>query len=467
MGGFHEVSLVPAVMPALPTASSLLAAISNALPAIATGAATVGAVVGVGAAAYGSYVAVRQLHEDYVLSLADYQVRSEMEAASRATAHRQARATAVAAGTLAAVTSQEVGEDATRQFMAERVASLCTRARLLVTTAPALVDECQALAQALAEAPEALTAHVETYQRLADTVTTALARLAESTRDAGVLVGEVAALRAEVVAGVWGAGGEEALRQDCLAQLEALEAAALQRQAPLVRQGLSLLRGRLGRELRLLAARAQARQAEMRETRDLVGDILAKLQALLGQPVLGECHAAAEGLLVRVHALLASPAADEVAELRRLTSEVDALFVTGEGRLQQLDLAAHLRQEITDVLLGMGYQVNEVAADGGPTLVTPVGEAVGVEFRLDTTGRLIAEGVALTPDGVQVDAAAQERVAVLVDGVFAALRARQVKVQERRRRHLQIGDALRPALVAAPPVITPRTATPKARTREE
>lgn len=414
---------------------------------VGTGIAAGTAIAAVGAAAlvgYATYAALHQLHQEYQQSKAEFQARSQADAQMRETFAQQNRTAAHAALTAAEQTKAMATLDANAVFLREGVNHLLLRLPQLPTpTDPELPARCAALLQAMTEQPEAMPAHLEQYRRLAEQVAAAATAAANVTVLKGALAEECAALRRELAAPLLQEPALATLRFQLLAQLDALEQMA-KKQPKLAAQGVTLLRARIHREVQTRAELQVTLAREAEEARELVGEVLAKLQAVSHQDALPAYAAQATAMLGQLGDTVATVSDNYLATLRRLAEDANHLFIGCHRALEEQTRAAYVHDQLTDVLLTMGYRVSQVAAEGErKSLVAAVDHEVGLEFHVDGQGRMGTQMVALTPEGATAGQAAEKKVCKLMDEILAALRARQCEVRERFRSYLADGEELR------------------------
>ncbi|HEY3378434.1 MAG TPA: hypothetical protein VGL77_13165 [Armatimonadota bacterium] len=390
-----------------------------------------------------TYGIAQRLHEEYLDAMAEFNARGEAEeAARRALAERQVTHAANAAE-IAALTLPLTTENATVAFLQHQITQLTVQAALLADDMPELPAQCTILQQALAATPEDIPTHLTAYSRLAEEIATVLLTRRATAPLPDELANALALLRGEIAAPLLAGDACAALREDLAAQLATLEQLC-QRQPAVAGQGLALLRQRLRRELHVRAEQQAAREASAKAQRLLTTEMLAKLQVLSQQNTLPEVTARATALLGRMQVALQSTHTDDPAPLRTLAQDVDALFHACGQALEEQAAAAYLSGQVTEVLLSLGYAVTQLPTDAAPGkhFVAEMGKQIGVEFKVDGTGRLGTHMVALSEDAVQSGEQAQEHVCALVDQVFTALRQRQLRLRERYRSSLAPGEGL-------------------------
>jgi hypothetical protein len=416
-----------------------------ALPFLgAAGLIPAATIIGAGAVTYGAYALVRRLQQDYQQALSEFNQRSFTAVEESMAATEQQQASAAAASALAANTRVSATEDATLTFLQQRAQRLTERVAALPASSPELLADCQVLQHAIQESPTDITTHFETYQRLAEEVATVAANTPTLVDNA--LTDELTALREEINSPLLTAPECTDIHAQLLQQLEMLEALAGDRQLLVANQGLALLRRRVRRELQVQAERHQERIRQANEMRILVAEMLAKLQAVAQQNADLEAQVRAVSLLAQVQTELAQASVDDLAALRTLAKAVDTLFVACEQRFLQQATSSYVGDQVTDVLLSMGYCVTQVSAEDteeSRTYVATVDNATALQLRVDGNGRFTTEMVALTEQAAEATAPMQGNVCSLVDQILAALRERQCTVREKFRSTLEVGERLR------------------------
>jgi hypothetical protein len=129
-----------------------------------------------------------------------------------------------------------------------------------------------------------------------------------------------------------------------------------------------------------------------------------------------------------------------------LVQEAELLFTNCQQLLEEQAIASYLGEQISDVLITMGYQVAQVppaAPAEHRAYLAMVGDDLGLEFHLDGRGHLATEMVALSAQASGAGQAGQEHICSLADKVFAALTERECVVREQFRSSLSPGEKLR------------------------
>ncbi|OPZ85655.1 MAG: hypothetical protein BWY76_01321 [bacterium ADurb.Bin429] len=209
-------------------------------------------------------------------------------------------------------------------------------------------------------------------------------------------------------------------------------------------QGVSLLRERIHREAQLQADRREQRAKDAEEMRLLVGDTLAKLQALATQTVLPDYRAQAEALLAALANALAT-AEDDLERVRGMADEAAQLYDNCRRALEEQAVSAYISEQVREVLLSLGYQVSMVPGQGesdSPALVAAADGRVGVSFHTDGAGHLKTEVVAFSEQHAVADAETKEKVCTLVERVLVSLRDREWYVREKYRITVKEGERL-------------------------
>jgi hypothetical protein len=385
---------------------------------------------------YVAYRMMDQLQKDYKAGLEEFHVRAEAEAEHMALElqgeERQRTAT-----TALLESAQVTGIlDANRTFLLHRVT------QLLDAVAP--LDNAALLTQC-----EALRVEIEQSERPVESQLEALRRLAE---EAGAAVlptvsafdMQVAVLQEEIKSPLLETPEAREVREELLEGLAKLKQVAV-RQRAVAKQGLTLLRQRVYRELQAQAEIQQERLRQAEARRRMAGELSAKLHALSRLTDLPTFAASAHRFLQRLADILATGGEEELENLTALGKDVDYLYDTCERTLRQHVVSDYISDQVSDVLASMGYQVRQVEREEGgeQTFVANIDNTVAVEFHVGEEGRLGAEMVALNPEAATVDADAQEKVCSVVDQVIDGLKERHEGVRERFRTTLQPGDALR------------------------
>ena len=288
--------------------------------------------------------------------------------------------------------------------------------------------------------------HFDAYDRLFDSFTAGTQGGADAATISSATASALAILREEINSPLLAAAECSETRAALLSQLDTVAALAAGRQAAVAGQALTLLRQRVNRELREQAARLQERASEREALRLLVSDMLAKLQAVAGLPTLPEFVQRAAALLTQLRAELAQPSADSMAALTGLQQEVDTLFSAGEKALQGALMSAYISNNVSEVLLSLGYRVAQIDPEAGAephACVAAFDDSTGVQFNVDEAGRLTTEMVALDARSAEVERGKQEKVCSMIDQVLEALKARDWQLRERFRSNFAEEEQLR------------------------
>ncbi len=307
----------------------------------------------------------------------------------------------------------------------------------------ALLEQCTALLQEIEANPSQVAPAFEKYRLLAAQAAALLAAGSEGTTLKAILAEELTVLRDEILSPVLAEERHTELRAKLLAQCASLEE-MIAGQPIVAKQGLALLRERLYRELQQQADAQQRRLSRAEEVRTLVGEALAKLQAVIEQEQ-PEFSAQATVLLERFSIALAQQP-DDLATLHQLAELADQIFTGYLHFIEAQTVTSYVGDQISDVLLTLGYRVSQIAPENPAeqrAYVAEVGDDLGLAFRLDGQGQLKTELVALNEQAAGSGQAAQERICTLTDKIFAALRARDCTVRERFRSSLTPGEKLR------------------------
>ncbi len=415
---------------------------------IVAGGPAFGALLGAGMAGYAAYAMLDKLRKDYDQSLREFRTRSaEDEQQRQQLADGQMTSTNMAL-LLAEHTESHVTENATMTFLREHAQELAQRIAEMPAPNAELLEQCQALLENLSASPRELMKHFDAYDRLFESFTAEAKDGADTATIKSATASALAILREEIASPLLAAPECRETRETLLSQLDTVETLATGRQAAVAGQALTLLRQRINRELREQAERLQARASERQAMRELVSEMLAKLQAIAGLAMLPEFTQHAETLLGQLRAELAQPSADSLAALGQLGQQVDTLFSASEKALQGELISSYVSSNVSEVLLSLGYRVAQITpdADADPhACVAAFDEATGVQFNVDATGRLTTEMVALDANAAQVDRSKQEKVCSMIDQVLDALKQRDWQLRERYRSNFADQEQLRVA----------------------
>lgn len=244
-------------------------------------------------------------------------------------------------------------------------------------------------------------------------------------------------------------------------QARALELEALAQAEPaVVLQGLDLLEERLRGELRQLGQKEKAKSELATKMRQLVGTISARAQAVLAQELLPESRERAQALLKQLAVQVAqTPVLLE--SLETLAREAEELFVQTEEAISEMAVQEHLQDQVSQVLGSLGYRVTMASSgEEEANLVAVLDSELGLQIKVDGKGQLSSEMVAFSEASSVVDDVAQERVCQLMDEIYAGLRRRNLKVQEKKRRNLKVGrDKVKVVQAKARDQAAPQAAT--------
>ena len=425
------------------------------LPALLPTLAAAAAAAGTGVAVYAAYKLIDQLHKDYEAGLAEFHAKADADADVRLLQELQQRELADSACALIEQTRVSAVLDANRTFLLKRVTELIDSITPLPD--PALLAQCNILRADIMQSSDRLEAQLDTLRHLAEAADT----LAESVRPLSPYDAQMSALREEINSPLLDTADAGEIRRQLLAQLESLEQLAA-RQHTVVKQGLSLLRQRVYRELHAQAQLQQTRTRQVEKRRRVAGDLYAKLQAVSRRTELPEFVAGAEVLRKRMADVLSTGGSREFELLNGLLLEAETLFAACERALQERLVASVISDQVTGALLSMGYQVRQVDGEENGHLLAAIDNGVGLEFRVDGEGHVGSEMVALTPDGTHADHKTQEHVCTVIDQVVSQLVARNYTVRERCRSSLHPGEQLRVVdILAGEEPIVPISVEPK------
>jgi len=419
--------------------TSLIFALPGAASSVGIGAAAAAAGAGL-AVGVASYYAVQQLRKDYQEALCAFQAREQAHHLALAVTEQMQHEQNAEAAAITAETTARTAEDATDIFLRQAMARLQTDLDNLPKPDPTLSAHCHLLLAEIAAHPEQFEEHYRQYQELLHTLH-AIQKQTQHPRE--VALEELAALRAELDSPLLAAAAPTAKRRELLQQLDSLEV-LVQSQSSVVEQGIHLFRARVQREVLDAVRMRDAREQSTQEMRALVGEILAKVTAL-SQTSLADYPARADVLRARLMAIITATEADNLTALQALGAEVSAEYTASERLLTESANADYLGSQVSDVLLGMGYRVTEIPAEGDAAAATYVAElehGVGFQFQVNGEGRMGTEMVAFSEETAVMDVANQEHVCQVIDKVLAELRRRDFTVKERFRRTMEEGHAL-------------------------
>lgn len=426
-------------------ASSLLPTL---LPALGVGVAAAGAVVG----AYAAYRMIDQLHKDFQAGLEEFKEREAAEVGHRRYLEQELQETS--ARTTELMERMEAAEifDANREFLLHRLA------QLEETVAPlehaGLREQCEKLRAEIASGEQPLETQLEALRKLAEDVSAAVLPTTAA-YDA-----ECDAIRDEIGSPLLAGAALADLRKELLNQLVSLKKVGV-RQRALAKQGLALLRQRVYREMRQQAELQQARLQQAEARRLLVGVMSAKLHALSRLTDLPAFTASARQMQARLAQILAAGGEQELDDLAELGRQTDYLYDTCERTLQQHLVIEYISDQITDVLVSLGYRVQCVEEEGGERLIANIDNAVGIRFNVAEDGQLGAEMVALTPEAAAHGLESQEKICGIIDQVFAGLKSKDLPLRERFRSKLKPGEQLKVVATHAEEETKDDTAAPK------
>jgi hypothetical protein len=214
--------------------------------------------------------------------------------------------------------------------------------------------------------------------------------------------------------------------EECRGHLADMRALASS-QPEVAAQGLEALERRVERALQGAAERLQAAE----QVRALLDQALPKLQVICELSPVAADRERAQALRTALADMLAGEA--NLPAIQRIAEEAEALFAATRTALEGVATIQAVGEQIARALTHLGYQVTQIP---GEAMLAPLDAEVGVEFKINATGHLETEMVALTPEAVAPDPTEQERVCSLVDQVVEALREQNCTVRERFRRHL-------------------------------
>ena len=171
--------------------------------------------------------------------------------------------------------------------------------------------------------------------------------------------------------------------------------------------------------------------------------MLARLQAVSKLTQFPEFVQRAEALQQELRTELVHPSTENPSALQRLAQEVASLFAACEKTLGEQAYAAYISDNITDVLLSLGYRVAQIPGeDTAQACVATIDESLGVQFNIDDQGHLNTEMVALDAGAAALEPGKQQQACSCSSGARGA-KERDWKVRERYRTHFEEHDTLR------------------------
>lgn len=383
-----------------------------------------------------TYGLVEQLIDEYRDALQAFNERSAADAQVRDDFAALQATTATQAEKLVSLTQSDTAlANVTQQFFRDRLANLEQRIETSGQADASLLQACRLLRQKFEEQPDDLAHYLDQYQRIAELLAVAYSARTQEAQLQTAFAEEIAALRAELDSPLFTSKDFAALKAQLNEKLDLVASMGV-RQTSMASQGLQLLRQRIRRELYHQAEQRFQKQHHAAELRLLTHDMLAKLHAVARQTHLPEFSNKAYTMLHRFSELLGEWQDDDSAPIKLLSEDVTALFHACERALADEETALYVRDQVTEVLTSMGYEVTPLPAEGDKNLhrcLAPVEGSIGVEFHFDGTGHLGAQMVAFEDAALPDAAEAEEKVCALVDEVFDALRKRQCYIRERFR----------------------------------
>ena len=447
MGGCHVFVTGPQVVPHI--LPPVLPGAGASTASFGTGVAAAGALIGVAAAAYLTYAAVRKLSEDYQQANDELHRRQASQAAEREAVALSQQVAEVDSTMLAAQTQLQAAEEATVVFLHYQLQQLERRIAALPAPADELAAQCRALVAAVAEHPDALEQHFEAYRRVAEALAAQLA-LNKDLPKQSVLADQFVMLRAEIASPLLADRECDDVRGQLLGQLQALEALP-ERQVLVAAQGIDALSRRVHRELKALAERQHARLHASEEMRALVSESLAKIHAVSKQESFPEFAQQAHILLRQLTEALTEPSATNQEALRKIAASANTLFTTCEKAMNEAMTSAYISMQVSEALLALGYRVSQAepeGAAGAQTLLAPVDDAHGLQVSIQSGGKVSAELVAFSEEHAHTDAETQAKVCPITQQLMKSLAEREMNVREKYRIHYQEGERLK---VVKPP----------------
>ncbi|MHB0938307.1 MAG: hypothetical protein ACYC6A_18090 [Armatimonadota bacterium] len=409
---------------------SLPSLLPTILPVLGVGAAAAGAVAG----AYVAYRMIDQLQKDFQAGLEEFKEREAAEVSHLESQQQEQQETSTR--TAALVERMDVAGvlDANQTFLLHRLSQLAETVAPLENAA--LREQCEQLRAEIARGEQPLETQLEMLRRLAEDVSAAVLPTTSAYE------AQFDAIHDEIRSPLLASPQLAGLRKELQDQLVSLKKVGI-RQRAMAKQGLSLLRQRVYREMQQQAELQQARQLEAEARRLLVGVISAKLHALSRLTDLPAFAVPARRMQQKLAGIIATGGESELDELAALGRETDYLFETCERTLQQHLVTEYISDQISDVLVSLGYQVQSVEEEGGERLIANIDNAVGIQFNVAEEGKLGAEMVALNAEAAAHGQESQEKICSIIDQVFAGLKGKDLPLRERFRSKLKPGEQLK------------------------
>lgn len=428
----EEITVEAIIAAAASSVSVSLAAPQLFVAAMAAGAgaATGGLAAVVG---YASFLAIRQLHIDYQQAVQEFHTRSAEQAAQAAEFQAKSAQSIAGAETINNYLAETINKYSTMDYLSDNITRLQEQIRSLPLPVPQLETECAILVVNFSAEGASVSKILEDYFRLVGKYRQASLKSEEKSVKQ-LLTVEIDYLREVLNGPLYDAADEE--RTSILQQLAILQP-LITKQARFAEQGIKNLRVRVESSIKQKAIR-ETGQEQLRE--ELAASI-ARLQAVSNQQIISEVRSEAVALLedITVNLAIEGQSAQPVAELIASAAEI---FQRCEKMLAEETIARYLREQVTEVLLSMGYQVTPAEGKYRPLLAS-LGKDIGLEVQFGEGGALQTQMVALSENAVLHGAEEQERVCKLVDQLFAALKSRDCKIQERFRLSLGKDEQLR------------------------
>ena len=227
-----------------------------------------------------------------------------------------------------------------------------------------------------------------------------------------------------------------------------------QREPGVALQGLQLAAGQWRSAQKTQAARTRTavdlRQQVIACGYDLLAKLSAKQNGVPWDKPLGAARRLQEDLLD----MLARPGSLTAEAFEKLRHEIDALYAQSEERLAQKGVQDFVRQQIREVIQGLGYAVSELEAPGSEgdeaaqaggemALIVALDQTVGIEVRIGADANVRTAAVA-TADGVaDLTAAQEDHVCAVVDRLVDGLAERSLAVTQGPRRPHRRGAGVR------------------------
>ncbi|HEX9996907.1 MAG TPA: hypothetical protein VGB45_07180 [Abditibacterium sp.] len=421
------------------------AAGASAASSVFSAVAATGGVVIAGAAVY---MVARKMRADYGAALGEIQNRANRESVLFATQNAIFEQAQLKAREMSLSLSECAREDPNTAFFLSGIGRLKSQVAGLddpnggpSSGAALLARQCdEILAEVAAGKASAQWTNYETLANRVAKLALELKSDSQNERQNAVLQlvrDQIALLRADIGDSLLSRKNHGAARGILLERLEQIETLAATQSATAL-QSLSVLRERIRSEIRGAGENAAREAQNAVKMRELVGQISAHAQSVLGQAILIAPRVEAEQILKKLSSLVgATPV--ELSKLEILAFQAKELFESTEKALEEAALATYLEDQVSQVLGGLGYRITSATSGGEQKMVAVLDGGNGVQLNIDGKGNLSGEMVAFSENFAEVSEAAQEKVCNLMDDVFDGLRRRNLVVREKKRKNFKAG----------------------------